>query len=117
MQTPLSTPAEAAALGYNVAAPLIARASVRIRTYARTAWIEEHIGHDWLVDLTGAVATRLDGMSDALATGITSESAGGESVSYGADAYAGVTSLTAAEKAVIDDRRPSKGIGLILLVA
>jgi len=112
MTTSLCTPEQAAALGYETTEPLLARASVRIRSYAG-AWIDEVAGEDWLIELTAAVAQRLGTITadSALAQGITSEGAGGETVSYGQDAWMGVTGLTSGEKAVIDaQKRRRRGI-------
>lgn len=52
---------------------------------------------DELVELVCAIASRLHGMSDAMAAGVRSEAAGGESITWGADAWSGTTGLTRPE--------------------
>lgn len=122
MQAPLCTPEDATALGYTVTGAVLARASVRIRSYAGDTFIDSVAGQDWLTELTAGVAQRLAGITldSPLAHGITSltEADGGESHSYGADAYSGVSSLTSGEKSVIDDhKRRRRGIRVWHLVA
>ncbi|WP_409047053.1 hypothetical protein AB2L57_10685 [Microbacterium sp. HA-8] len=119
MNPPLCTPEQAASLGYEASAPMLARASVRIRSYAGDAFIDAVSTEDWLIELTAGVAQRLAGIEgSALAQGITSEGAGGETVSYGADAWAGVSGLTRGEERVIDaQKRRRRGIRVIHLVA
>lgn len=61
-----------------------------------------------------AVAARLAATPEAQAAGVTQESGGSESVSYGFDSYKAVSSLAAGEKEMLDrlfPRRPS-AIGL-----
>lgn len=117
---PLCTPAQAGPLGYSVVASYLARASVRIRSYAGDTFIDSVIGQDWLIELAAGIGQRLQSIEpgSALAQGITSESAGDESVSYGADAWAGVSGLTRGEEAVIDaQKRRRRGIRVINMVA
>jgi hypothetical protein len=52
---------------------------------------------DELIDLVCAVASRLAGVSSAMAAGVRTEQAGGESVTWGADGWAGTTGLTRPE--------------------
>lgn len=120
MSAALCTPEQAKALGYNVTAAFLSRASVRIRSYAGDTFIDSVDGQDWLIELTAGVAQRLAGIDpeSALAQGVTSEGAGGETVSYGADAWAGVSGLTRGEEGVLDkQRRRRRGIRVIHMVA
>lgn len=52
---------------------------------------------DELVELVCSIASRLHGQSDAMAAGVRTEQAGGESVTWGADAWSGTTGLTRPE--------------------
>jgi hypothetical protein len=55
-----------------------------------------------LTELVCSIASRMAASTDSLAQGVRSEQAGGEMITYGADAYAGVTSLTSEEKVSLD---------------
>lgn len=57
---------------------------------------------DELKEVVCAVANRLASAPAGLMSGIQSESADGESISYGSDAFGGVAELTSGEKRVID---------------
>ena len=57
---------------------------------------------DELVEVVCSIAARMYAASEALMSGVRSEQAGGEMVTYGADAYAGTSELTQAEKNVLD---------------
>lgn len=57
---------------------------------------------DELVEIVCNIAFRLSTTPSQLASGTQSEGTGGESVSYGAQAYQGVAHLTPAEKEVLD---------------
>lgn len=67
-------------------------------TYAHGFWTIP----DELKEVVCAVASRLASAPAGLASGIQSESADGESISYGSDAFGGVAELTSGEKRVID---------------
>jgi|GEM_PF-3207658 len=56
---------------------------------------------DDLVEIVCSIASRIANSPAALGTGVVSEGAGGESVTWGADAYRGVAQLTAAEKGAL----------------
>jgi hypothetical protein len=62
---------------------------------------------DALVELVCSIAARLAAIPAAIITGARTEQAGGESVTWGADAYAGTTGLTAAEEAALDQLFPA----------
>lgn len=55
-----------------------------------------------LTELVCSIASRMAAADDSLKKGIRSEQAGGEQVTYGADAYAGVTALTSEERSSLD---------------
>lgn len=57
---------------------------------------------DELKEIVCAVAARMAATPAGLAAGYQSESADGETIGYGSDAFAGVAELTKAEKRVID---------------
>lgn len=57
---------------------------------------------DKLKDIVCAVAARMAAAPAGLKAGYQSESADGESIVFGSDAFAGVAELTSAEKRVID---------------
>ena len=55
-----------------------------------------------LVEFMCSIAARMNATDDHMSAGVVSESAGGESITWGAEAYRGVTSLTREEKATLD---------------
>lgn len=57
---------------------------------------------DTLVELACSIASRIYRTSDAVYSGLRTEQTGAEMAVYGADAYAGATSLTAEEKRTLD---------------
>lgn len=59
-----------------------------------------------LVELVCSIANRLATTPVAVAAGVTSEQAGGESLAWGSDAWRGTTGLTEAEKAALDKLFP-----------
>lgn len=99
---PIATPEQAAQYGYTVTEADLRRASARIRGY--TGRPLTAVTADWLIELTSQVASRLSGTGEEVASGVVNESAGGESVGYGMDAYRGAQGLTSEEKAVLDRR-------------
>lgn len=56
---------------------------------------------DELVELVCSIAQRLEDAPSGLAKGVRTEQAGGETVTWGADAFSAVTDLTTAEKTVL----------------
>lgn len=62
---------------------------------------------DGLVELVCSVASRLSSTPAAVHSGAQTEQAGGLSVTWGGDSYGGTTSLTRAEKRVIDSFFPA----------
>jgi hypothetical protein len=68
---------------------------------------------DELIELVCAIASRLAKTPDALSLGHRTEQAGGESITYGAEAYAAVGGLTLSEQAALDalfPRLPSTAV-------
>ena len=61
---------------------------------------------DELVELAAGVASRLASTPDVLSAGARTEQAGGESITYGAEAYAAVSGLTPGEKEALDKMFP-----------
>jgi hypothetical protein len=57
---------------------------------------------DDLAEVVCSIASRMASAPAGLRNGIQSESADGESITWGGDAYGGVTELTTAEKRVLD---------------
>ncbi|MFG3338717.1 hypothetical protein [Glycomyces sp. NPDC048151] len=62
---------------------------------------------DELAELVCSIAARLAAIPDAMLTGARTEQAGGESVTWGTDAYAGTTGLTSAEADALDALFPT----------
>jgi hypothetical protein len=59
------------------------------------------IAPDELIETVCAVASRISGMPAAVAAGVRTEQAGGEAVTWGAEAFAATAELTAGEKAAL----------------
>lgn len=70
---------------------------------------------DDLVELVCQIATRLHSTPDAIQTGARTEQAGGESVTWGVEAYAASTGLTTEEKSGLDKLFPKLPKTAILL--
>lgn len=70
---------------------------------------------DDLVELVCQIATRLVNTPAAMAAGARTEQAGGESVTWGADAYVGTSGLTKAEELALDKIYPKRPRTAILL--
>jgi hypothetical protein len=62
---------------------------------------------DELAELVCSIAARLAAIPDAMLTGARTEQAGGESVTWGTDAYGGTTGLTSAEVDALDALFPA----------
>ncbi len=56
---------------------------------------------DELVEVVCSIASRLENAPDGLSMGARTEQAGGETITWGADAFSAVTDLTKAEKDVL----------------
>ena len=63
---------------------------------------------DALVELVCSIASRLDGVDPAAATGVQQESGGSESVTYGFDSYNAISELTTGEKRALDKLFPRR---------
>lgn len=63
---------------------------------------------DELVELVCSIAARLASTPEGLSTGARTEQAGGEAVTWGADAYGGTTGLTSAERKGLDRIFPKR---------
>lgn len=70
---------------------------------------------DELVELVCAIATRLAAVPDAVAAGARTEQAGGETVTWGVEAFAGTVDLTTAEKTALNHLFPRYPRTAILL--
>lgn len=69
-------------------------------TYAH-GWAEADIP-DTIREVVCSVAARMHAQPDGILRGIQSESADGESITWGSDAYRGASELTSAEKRALD---------------
>lgn len=63
---------------------------------------------DGLIELVCAVASRLASVTSAMAAGVRTEQAGGESITIGADGWAGTTGLTRPELAALAEFYPTR---------
>ena len=63
---------------------------------------------DALVELVCSIASRLDGIDPAAATGVQQETGGSESVTYGFDSYNAISELTTGEKRALDRLFPKR---------
>lgn len=63
---------------------------------------------DDLIELVRGVAARIAATPAGLVTGARTEQAGGEAVTWGADAYAATSGLTRAEEAILDSLYPRR---------
>jgi hypothetical protein len=70
---------------------------------------------DELIELVCAIASRLAKTPDALSLGHRTEQAGGESITYGAEAYAAVGGLTPGEQEALDGLFPRLPSTAVLL--
>jgi hypothetical protein len=61
---------------------------------------------DGLIELVCAIAARLAGITTAMAAGVRTEQAGGESVTWGADGWSGTTGLTRPEREALREYFP-----------
>jgi hypothetical protein len=61
---------------------------------------------DGLIELVCAIAARLSGINTAMAAGVRTEQAGGESITWGADGWAGTTGLTRPEREALREYFP-----------
>lgn len=114
----LATADDLTAFGYDAVtvAPLLVRADARVRGYLRRralaqAVLAGGIATPELREHMCAIASRMAATpSDAdkgdLLAGVRSQTSGSESVTWGAEAYAGVTDLTATEKSRLDEMFP-----------
>lgn len=70
---------------------------------------------DGLIELVCAIAARLAGVTTAMATGVRTEQAGGESITWGADGWSGTTGLTRPEREALREYFPqySKTVHLL----
>lgn len=57
---------------------------------------------DGLIELVCSIAARLASTPEGMLAGARTEQAGGESITWGTDAYSGATGLTSTEKAELD---------------
>ena len=63
---------------------------------------------DALVELVCSIASRLDTVDPAAATGVQQETGGSESVTYGFDSYNALAELTTGEKRALDKMFPRR---------
>lgn len=102
MKPALATVEDAASFGLLCTATDLTRASARVRTHAQRPNLGVTIpATEELIELVCTIAARIGSQSDALLAGATADGSGGDSVSYGSDAYRGTTSLLQEEKNVI----------------
>lgn len=112
--TPLATEDDLDTYNYDteIVTPFLDRADARVRGYlsGRTSTVllfaEGATIPIALVELVCSVANRMANTAEQVGQGVRSEMAGSESVTWGAEAYAGVSDLTTAEKATLDRLYP-----------
>ena len=63
---------------------------------------------DALVELVCSIASRLDSVNPAAASGVQQESGGSESVTFGFDSYNAISELTTGEKRALDKLFPKR---------
>ena len=114
----LATLNQAAAFGYDAdtVAPMLYRAEARVRSYLRgrssaSAVLSAASGvpedsQAALAEVVFSVANRMANTMPQVVAGAVSEGSGGEQVTFGAQAYAGTSDLTDAEKRVLDRIAP-----------
>lgn len=110
MQPPLMTVEDAAAFGKTVTLASLNTASARIRDYVgeRRLAAAGKATSDGFLELVAGIAARLDTLNPALAGGVQTESGGSEAVTFGWDAFQGVTDLLTAEKKRLDRTFPRR---------
>ena len=120
---PLATEDDLTTYGYDVAAaPFLVRASTRVYGYLSGRMSAAGIFTDApvlpapLVECVCAIASRMSAATaSAIASGVRSEGSNMESVTYGVEAYAGVSSLTGPEKVALDGiyRRALRSVDIL----
>lgn len=115
----LATADDLTLYGYDVVtvAPLLVRADARVRGYlrrralAQAVLAADGIATPELREHMCAIAARMAATSSSadkgdLLAGVRSQASGTESVTWGAEAYAGVSDLTTGEKSRLDEMFP-----------
>lgn len=99
--------------GYDVAiATMLPRADKRVRGYlvrrasAVGLFADDAVIPPALAECVCAIADRMSSTDSKVGKGVQQETAGGQSVTFGGQAYAGLTDLTAAEKVRLDELFP-----------
>lgn len=69
---------------------------------------------DSLVELVCSIASRLDGINPAAASGVQQETGGSESVTFGFDSYNAISELTTGEKRALDRLFPKRA-GVVVM--
>jgi len=113
---PIATPEEAAELGVTVSELALKKASIRVRSYltgrASLVATTNATAGDSLKEVVITIAQRLQTDNPALATGIQSEGSDGQSVTYGWDAWQGISTLVKGETEALDRLFPSLGFSI-----
>lgn len=102
----IATPTDLRTFGYTDGDSMLARAAVRVRSHLSRRSVDLSTPSPELRELVCAIAYRMARGAAGLEQGIASESADGAQVSYGIQAYQGLTDLTPSEKARLDKLFP-----------
>ena len=106
----IATPTDLRTYGYADGDSMLVRAAARVKAYLRPRAsaipVFDGTYPEPLVELVCSIAYRLASTPDAVTQGVRNEQAGGEQVTWGADAYAGTSSLTSAEMTALDRMYP-----------
>lgn len=109
----LVTPDELTAFGYSdAAAAKLMRASARVRGYLRCRasasglFADPSVVPEPVAEIVCAVASRMAQANPQVEAGVRSETTGGLSTTFGAEAFAGTSGLTRSERDVLDSLYP-----------
>lgn len=107
---PLASPDDALTLGYDVTlvSKYLYRASARVRGHLRGRvsaaglFADPPVVPHELREIVVAIAARMASVSPQVAKGVQAESLNGGGVTWGSDAFRGLTGLTDSEKSTLD---------------
>jgi hypothetical protein len=102
----LATPTDMRTFGYDEGDSMLVRATARVKSHLRSRSVDLSDPSLELRELVCSIAYRMARGAAGLEQGIASESADGAQVSYGVQAYQGITDITPPEKARLAELFP-----------
>jgi hypothetical protein len=102
----IATPTDLRTYGYDEGDSMLARAAARVRSHLNRRSVDLSDPSPELRELVCAIAYRMARGAAGLEQGLASESADGAQVSYGVQAYQGITDLTPSEQTRLNSLFP-----------